>query len=404
MTLQQPGDRPQWRSTPSFVAHRCAAELALWAGNCSHEVMEPISALLVLAGAHGAKALVQALSGSADLGELSSDLFKALAESESRIDARLSNIENVLDVLLEQRYQVALASGVRFLLDGMTGPTNSTVRFADLDRARQSFVEATSAAQSSLQRAIAERYLLLCLTSQGRMDLAPASLSRLESAAMIAAFDTCLGEIEILPAAVDLRRRHGKAPKWGSSDYPGAEVREIESAVEDAMGMCGRMLAEASVLAPVFGLPPRRSPIEGQRLVDHLVPGIAMWNFRVDKGTRARIGCITVEFLPASIGSDSETITLSTHDKQKERKLLPILGYMRLEINPPLPRSFIITTVHQIVINQYHYTDYYAVQAGTTRADVPLPKWLVRPEDSVIRDFAFTPNGTTKTLISLKWP
>src|SRR3954454_13065749 len=111
-----------------------------WAGT-----VEPISALLILAGSHGAVALVKSLTGVDELGQLSGELVRALAASESRIDERLDRIESGLDELLEQSYAVAVRRGVRYLLDA-TG-SNGTVRQQDLDRARDAFVEATAAAR-----------------------------------------------------------------------------------------------------------------------------------------------------------------------------------------------------------------------------------------------------------------
>ena len=83
--------------------------------------MEPISALLILAGSHGAAALARSLTGVDEAGQLSGELVRALAASESHIDERLDRIENSLDELLEQAYGVALRRGVRYLLDATAG-------------------------------------------------------------------------------------------------------------------------------------------------------------------------------------------------------------------------------------------------------------------------------------------
>src|SRR3954471_23194943 len=141
-----------------------------WAGTG-----EPISALLILAGSHGAVALVKSLTGVDEAGQLSGELVRALAASESHIDERLDRIENSLDELLEQAYGVALRRGVRYLLDATAG--HGSTREQDLGRARDAFVEATAAARGPLQQAVAERYLLLVLLGLGRRDAAPASLA-----------------------------------------------------------------------------------------------------------------------------------------------------------------------------------------------------------------------------------
>ena len=112
--------------------------------------MEPISALLVIAARHGAVALVKSLTGVDELADLSGELVQALAASESHIDERLDRIESSLDELPEQSYGTALRRGVRYLLDATS--SRGDVRRQDLARARDAFVEATSAARSPLQR------------------------------------------------------------------------------------------------------------------------------------------------------------------------------------------------------------------------------------------------------------
>jgi len=96
--------------------------------------MEPLTALLGLVAAHGASIIVKSLSGNEALGSLSGELVKKLAETESRIEEQLAGIESTLDELLEQRYAVALGSGVRFMLDAI--PATGATRAHDLDRAR----------------------------------------------------------------------------------------------------------------------------------------------------------------------------------------------------------------------------------------------------------------------------
>jgi WD40 repeat protein len=216
--------------------------------------MEPISALLFLVGAYGVSAVVRTLSGSSDLGALSAELFKALRESESHIDARLSKIEGLLDKLLEQRYSVALSVGVQRFLDASEAVQTSD-RSSDLKHARGAFIEATAAAQSCLQKAVAERYLLLTALAQGRSDLAPAYLTAMESTTTAAAFEA-MALTEWNSSSYELMLQ-GKVKE---SDPGGRPQDEVRAAALESLELCGRLLAEGSALAPELGLPPRVAP------------------------------------------------------------------------------------------------------------------------------------------------
>ena len=355
--------------------------------------MEPISALLALAAAHGAGALVQAISGNRDVGALSTDLFKALAESESRIDARLSNIEDLLDELLEQRYQIALSSGVRFLLDAMAEIPPSASRSADLDRARDSFVEAASAAHSSLQQAIAERYLLLCVIGKDRADLVPASLSRVESVAIAAALDAVAQRLRPTPAAKALLRRRGTYPsRFRSRDRAFTLTlaqSEIKSAAQQTINICARLLAETSVLAPTFHMrkrvPPNLNPPEHNS---------EPWLFTVRKKKPIRIGCITARFLSIPLHTESYRFTLRLGENKAEETLL-VSGYLQLRLDPPLPRPFFVE----------HWFSRYLISPGTTSADVPLQHMdnLVNPAGEAYKKVILGPyDDTSSGLIQLQ--
>jgi hypothetical protein len=216
--------------------------------------VEPISALLFIVATHGVNLLVTTLSGSSEGGALSAELFKALRESESRIDARLGKIENLLDKLLEQRYSVALSIGVQRFLDAADA-VQATDRASDLEHARTAFMEASAAAQSCLEKAIAERYLLLNAVAQRRLDLAPVYLTAMESTATAAAFEAMtLTELKRESYEQLLRER-----RWPSGSDPVPQEEARDAALE-SLAMCGRLLAEGAALAPELDLPPRATP------------------------------------------------------------------------------------------------------------------------------------------------
>ena len=278
--------------------------------------VEPVTALLTIGGAHGVSVLVRALSGSTELGQVSSELFRALTETESRIDTRLSTIEDLLDDLLEQPYTIALGDGVRHFLDAGIATDG---REAALDRARDRFITATSAATSALQRAIAERYILLCLLAQARLDLVPASMARMEVAATAAAFDAAfkdavIAERDWKTAAKLLGRRDAKGSRVASQGREAPVA--IRAAAVDSIGICGRLLDEAAMLAPALGLPPRAAPPPprdisnsptripipqwksgGQQFIYHVIEN-PYWAFEARPAETLRVGSLSVEFLP----------------------------------------------------------------------------------------------------------
>lgn len=285
--------------------------------------MEPLTAVLAIGGAHGVAVLVRALGGGGDLASLSSEVFRALTESESRIDARLGEIESQLDEVLEQPYVVALADGVRHFLDAGLGAGD---RRAELDRARDRFITASSAARSELQRAVAERYILLCLLASTRFDLVAASLERMEAAATAAAIDAAwidavVGTYQWKAAA----RALGRSPERSRSrdqDEPAA----VRAAAQESLGLAGRLLGEAALLAPEIGLPPRVVPpsrvsaarqtipalsrrVDDQAIIYRLAAN-APWIFTAQPDETLRIGSLSVTF-PSG---PADTLR-STHDQ-----------------------------------------------------------------------------------------
>lgn len=235
--------------------------LAACAGVWSACLMEPLTALLVIAASYGASALVQALGGGPQLSSLTGELVKALADTESKIDERLAGIELELDELLDQQYQVALSSGLRYMLDAI--PAAASDKAHDLSSARDRFIEAQSAARSTLQQAIAERYLLLCLPGLQRIEGAKDALTRLEGLAMTAAFEAMiLTEFNQEKATVLMRREgsSGRHLPLGERDRVRQAKLRVKTAALDRICMCGRLLGEAAMFASALSLPMRASP------------------------------------------------------------------------------------------------------------------------------------------------
>jgi hypothetical protein len=156
------------------------------------------------------------------------------------MDERLRDIELKLDELLEQPYRMALGTGGRYLLEVGVGRTN---RAHDLDRARDAFIEATAAARSSLQEAIAERYLLLTTIAHGQHDLVASSMARMEAAALATALDAVvLTEQNTAPAEELLRSRGVTRRTFGSDDRLASARMEVKSTALATIDMCGRLL------------------------------------------------------------------------------------------------------------------------------------------------------------------
>jgi hypothetical protein len=325
--------------------------------------VEPLTALLVIAASYGTRELVKILGGSAELSSLTGELVKSLAETESRIDERLAGIELKLDELLEQRYKVALRSGVRYLLDAI--PAGAADKVRDLDRARDNFIEARSAAQSSLQEAVAERYLLLCLVGLRRTELVAEAVARLEGLAMSAAFQAMgLTEFNREQARALMQRECSSLRRLADRDRLREAQLQVKSAALDTICISGRLLGEAAVLGPTFGLPPRTAPpsqaisdptlVEGPRnsrvggsiIVPPRprVPGEGYWTFTMRAGETLRIGPLSVQIRPGPARPSERRSPSHQHltvDRAVFRHLPRQLDltrqHLRLDLDWPLP-------------------------------------------------------------------
>jgi hypothetical protein len=322
--------------------------------------VEPLTALMMIGGSYGANALVKTLGGSTDLSSLAGDLVKALAETESKIDERLTGIELKLDELLEQRYTVAVHTGVRYLLDAI--PAQKKSRRHDLDRARNSFIEAQSAARSYLQKAIAERYLLLCFLGLKRTELVGPALARVEGLAMTAAFEAMVLTEHNRKQAGALMRHEGSSLRHlADRDRRHRAQLQVKSAALDTICISGRLLGEAAMLGQVIGLPPGVAPppeaihdpilVEeprsaiGRRLTTPALPMLpdkGYWTFTIKAGETLRIGPLTVQNFPGLSEGQKFSKQLDQIMRKQWKRPDQILSeerYVRLDLACPLPTA-----------------------------------------------------------------
>ena len=153
-----------------------------------------------MAAKHGIKALVVALGGGTELGALGRDITSALLAGESKLAERFDDIDRQLEEVLDQRFSVEMATGSRLLLDALD--SYGQQRSADLERSRQHLLQASAAARSHLQRARAERHLLLACLMLGWTSLASRALITMESAALLALMEAQTGTTETASARV----------------------------------------------------------------------------------------------------------------------------------------------------------------------------------------------------------
>ena len=314
----------------------------------------PITAVVSIAGAYGAKVLVKALGGSNEVAGVSGELVKALAESESRIEERLRGIEDALDELLEQRYGAALGKGLRFFLDAVEGAAGNRGR--DLEHAREAFIEASAAAKSKLQEALAERYVLLSVLAQGDMALVSVSLAQMECAATAAAFDAMeLSEQNTDAAEKLLQRRGVPGRRLGPNALRSARI-EVQAAALESVGMCGRLLGEAAVWAPPLGLPPRAAPptqvSDSPRGLGEVKYRMSTrweastkpyWVFEVRSGEVLRIGCLALEFLLATARKKAPRLEVQWVNVSRPPSKPRPRYVARLALSPPLPRPIVMS-------------------------------------------------------------
>lgn len=120
-------------------------------------------------------------------------------------------------------------------------------------QARERFRDATAAARSSLQRAVAERYLLLCAVALGRQDVAKTALDQLNREATTAALEVG----DTIVHAYDMARSHledrGEARGFGKERRLTARAGEIRHGASEAARVVANLLSEAGAVGQTLG-------------------------------------------------------------------------------------------------------------------------------------------------------
>lgn len=253
--------------------------------------MEPLTAVTVLAAQYGVQQLVRAIGGDPGLADLATQLVSALSASEDRLGQRLAGIESRLDEVLEQRYTVATDTGLRTLLDAGTA-ASPAVRTDEMVRARDLFREAAAAARTTLQVALAERYLMLCAFALDREDAARTALARIN----IAAFETALDSSDTLQTS--LTKAEERVDREGGNRWQRARrVREtqiaIRAAAVEAADLAVQLLREARVLAERLG---QTMPPLSQLAQRTPMAPMGVWNVGVLGMTSVRFGPLRIQW------------------------------------------------------------------------------------------------------------
>jgi hypothetical protein len=214
--------------------------------------MEPFTAITLLVAQYGIQQIVVALTGNQQMAALAGELFREMSASEDRLSSHLMRIEEQLDRLLAQPYETALGAGVRGLLD-VVATTNSKARRKDLRQARQRFRDAAAAAQSQLQRAVAERYLLLCALALDNQDTAKTALGLLNHATTTAALEVSDTTRDARRIAEHYLEERGEAKGFGRERRLTDRVEEIRQGASEAAPLVANLLSEAGVLGQALG-------------------------------------------------------------------------------------------------------------------------------------------------------
>ena len=229
--------------------------------------MEPLTAIILLAAQYGIREVVAALTGNQEMSALAGEVFRQMSASEDRLSSHLTSIEVRLDQVLEQPYETAIGAGQRGLLD-VVGTEDSRARREDLMQVRERFRDASAAARSPLQVAMAERYLLLCAIALGRQDAAKTALGQLNRAATTAALDV----YDTMRNAVGMAHRgleqRGEARGFGSGRRLDERLGEIRHGAEEAARLVENLLCEAGVVGQTLGQtqPPSISTVSPKKL------------------------------------------------------------------------------------------------------------------------------------------
>jgi hypothetical protein len=213
------------------------------------------SGILTLAAKYGGKVVVLTLTGNEGAASATSEIVAALLEGESRLEQQLDSIQVQLEEVLDQRFLVELEAGTRFLRDSLRSLPRPPIN--DLQLAQEHLTLAVSAGRSELQRARAQRLLVLTYLLMGRIDLVGDAIPELESDALMAGL-TAIHDTGSDRTTLALMRRDGlSATGRGSAERKRAAARRAIDLAFEQRSLCRVLLAEAAVLANELGMPER---------------------------------------------------------------------------------------------------------------------------------------------------
>jgi hypothetical protein len=229
--------------------------------------VEPLGIIAGIAAQYGIKQVIGALTGSNTVGDVASELFGALSASTEQIDKRLARVEELLHEVLDQQFRIAYKRGFSYLAEASRPGRAKTDRQADLERARDSLISASSAARDSLQSALAERLQALACVALEDTAAADGCRQRLEVA---------IGEVveqahtmhtspwNVAQSAVE-QGHYGSRSQlqaWFSSDDPRRDraAADIRRAASDTMSIAAELLHDVSALCRILEVPERAVP------------------------------------------------------------------------------------------------------------------------------------------------
>ena len=302
--------------------------------------MEPLTAITLLAAQYGIRQVVAALTGNQEASALAGEIFRQLSASEDRLSSHLNHIEEQLDQVLEQPYETAIGAGARGLLD-VVATEDSKARRKDLMQARERFRDATAAARSSLQRAVAERYLLLCAVALGRPDVAKTALGQLNREATMAALDV----VDTMHDAYDMARSYledrGEARGFGKERRLTTRAGEIRHGASEAARVVANLLSEAGVVGQTLGQtqPPAISAVPPEPRFS-LGRSRGMWQVVPNSPGPVRVGAFIVTWDRFELsGPTLADVRAASRYRVGTGYTRDVQVDVKIEADPPLTRS-----------------------------------------------------------------
>jgi len=298
--------------------------------------VDPFTVIGVFVMQKGVESVVAALGGDPALQGLASQLVGELSGSESGVGERLSRIEGTLHKLVGQPYKAGIEAGLRKLEDALAPVPDPNERRAELEKAGDYFTQAAANAGDALQRAIAERYRLLCGICLGKQGAADNARSHFYAAITQAVLD--LDETRW-----STTQQSGKPFEWGDRVVNPLHNRKLAKLIpileeqEHVKGLLGDILHEVDLLSGRAG--PARPRV---LFVNPVFQGMEAWNSQLAPLWRSaviprsfrppqvfRFGSLTVDWResrPVGAGSVVDNTSWPMVDVDIEIQAEPVLN------------------------------------------------------------------------------